>query len=538
MAAELRKTEIGAVGDLPWGAHFCHFYETESDLLSILLPYFQAGLENNEFYVWVTFAPLDAVKAAAALRRTFPEADRHLLAGHIEILPHTEWYLKDGAFNVRRVVDDWRGKLAQALAQGYAGMRVNTNRAWLRTGAEWADFAKYEKWLDELTAEQPMVVSCAYPLSATGAAEIFDAAHAHQFALVRRQSDWEVLETPELQQATTEIKRLNDELERLVAERTGELTAANERLKREVAEREQAEESQRASRLKYESLVLSIDGIVWELDVRADKFTFVCLKAESILGYPPERWLDERNFWSNHLYPDDREWVVAHCAEAAARMESHQLEYRMIAADGREVWFRDIATVGVAEDGSVRARGVMVDITEGKLAEDQLRANAEQLRALMASLTTAREVESTRIAREIHDELGSALTGLKWELESSLKLAAEPADAARLGILRGKVEAMMGLVDNTIGTVRRISSELRPVLLDDLGVGEAIKWQSEQFEARTGIACRCDCPLDNPRLSWQQATALFRIVQEALTNILRHAEATTVDIPSRRRAAN
>jgi signal transduction histidine kinase len=95
---------------------------------------------------------------------------------------------------------------------------------------------------------------------------------------------------------------------------------------------------------------------------------------------------------------------------------------------------------------------------------------------------------------------------------------------------------MIRLTDTTIGAVRRISAELRPSVLDDLGLVAAIEWQSEQFQARTGIICRCDCSLENLDLSREQSTAVFRILQEALTNILRHAQATSVDITTKAEA--
>src|SRR5437016_9814841 len=91
MATELRKTGISVVGDMPWGTHFCHFYETKEDLLDILIPYFKAGLENEEFCIWVVSAPLGEEEARNALKQVIPEADRYLSAGHIEIVPYTHF---------------------------------------------------------------------------------------------------------------------------------------------------------------------------------------------------------------------------------------------------------------------------------------------------------------------------------------------------------------------------------------------------------------------------------------------------------------
>jgi PAS domain S-box-containing protein len=163
-------------------------------------------------------------------------------------------------------------------------------------------------------------------------------------------------------------------------------------------------------------------------------------------------------------------------------------------------------------------------------AEDQLKTLNLRLRALSANVQFAREEEGTRIAREIHDELGSSLTSLKWDLEVLDKILSEADAQVQLPALRDKIRGMMNVTDATVNTVRRIASELRPTILDDLGLLEAVEWQAQQFQTRTGILCQCHCPLERASLNRQQSTAVFRILQEALTNILRHAQATAVEI--------
>jgi hypothetical protein len=102
-----RKSGIDVIGDAPWGTHFCQFYQTREDLIDILVPYFKAGLENNEFCLWVTSEPLDEKEAEKAIRKAVPDFDLYLKRGQIEILPHDEWYLKDGIFDLRGVLDAW-----------------------------------------------------------------------------------------------------------------------------------------------------------------------------------------------------------------------------------------------------------------------------------------------------------------------------------------------------------------------------------------------------------------------------------------------
>jgi len=167
---------------------------------------------------------------------------------------------------------------------------------------------------------------------------------------------------------------------------------------------------------------------------------------------------------------------------------------------------------------------------ERKETEDKLRATSEQLRALMASLRSAKEEEGLRIAREIHDELGSALTSLRWDLEDIDRSFNGRSGSASAAEIHAKISAMFGRIDSTIDVVRRISSELRPSILDDLGLAAAVEWQAQQFQSRTAIRCRYDCSVENLRFDAEQSTAVFRILQEALTNVLRHAQATEVHV--------
>jgi signal transduction histidine kinase len=162
---------------------------------------------------------------------------------------------------------------------------------------------------------------------------------------------------------------------------------------------------------------------------------------------------------------------------------------------------------------------------ERKRAEERLRDSHEQLRALSVYLQYIREEERTRIAREVHDELGQALTGLKMDvawLRNRL-----PRDAKAL---LEKTQAMAATMDATIQTVRRIATELRPGILDDLGLVAAIEWQANEFQAHTGIRCHVTTQLSKTFFDQDVNTTFFRIFQETLTNIMRHARATRVDV--------
>ena len=230
MTTEMRKSGIDVLGDMPWGTHFCLFYETREDILETLVPYCKAGLEGQEFCLWVVAEPITVDEAARALTRAVPDLDRYLADHSIEIVSARDWYLEGGTFDLDRVLGGWNDKLADALARGYAGVRVTGDTAWLEK-KDWKDFCEYEAALNGSIANQRLAVLCTYPLAACGAAEILDVVRNHQFATAKRHGTWDVLETPALKQAKAEIKRLNEELEERVVERTRELTAVNEELR-------------------------------------------------------------------------------------------------------------------------------------------------------------------------------------------------------------------------------------------------------------------------------------------------------------------
>uniref|UniRef100_A0A831XL92 PAS domain-containing sensor histidine kinase n=1 Tax=Geobacter metallireducens TaxID=28232 RepID=A0A831XL92_GEOME len=175
-------------------------------------------------------------------------------------------------------------------------------------------------------------------------------------------------------------------------------------------------------------------------------------------------------------------------------------------------------------DGSVALLALMRDITARKQAENELRASRERLRSLSNHLQRAREEERRAVSREIHDELGQVLASVQLEVSS---LADEYRDHWHL---TGKIAGMEQLLAGAIRTVQRISSELRPAILDELGLAEAIEWLVADFGKRTGIEPTCDILLQEATFSKEQATALFRICQEALTNVIRHAAATRVNV--------
>jgi signal transduction histidine kinase len=169
--------------------------------------------------------------------------------------------------------------------------------------------------------------------------------------------------------------------------------------------------------------------------------------------------------------------------------------------------------------------GTSTEIEDRKQAEDALRGSFDGLRALAGRLQAVREEERARVAREIHDELGQALTAIKLESASLMRELPEGAKQQS-----NRAASILRLADETIQAVRRISTELRPGILDDLGLVAAVEWAAEEFEDRTGTKCQLDVLQDDLVIDRPRATALFRILQETLTNVARHASATQVNV--------
>jgi signal transduction histidine kinase len=166
------------------------------------------------------------------------------------------------------------------------------------------------------------------------------------------------------------------------------------------------------------------------------------------------------------------------------------------------------------------------ELAERSLTEQRLRSSEENLRALAAHLQSVREEERTLIARDIHDELGQALTGLKLDLNGLVKRA----DSGDEEGLRRRAKALSGAIDRIINSVRRIASGLRPEVLDEIGLSAAIEWQAREFQRRTGIRCHVSIADRFQDPDQERSTALFRIFQELLTNVARHAKATRIDV--------
>ncbi|HEX5885798.1 MAG TPA: PAS domain S-box protein [Pyrinomonadaceae bacterium] len=285
-----------------------------------------------------------------------------------------------------------------------------------------------------------------------------------------------------------------------------------------ITGRKRAEEALQASESRF-SIAFNSNPMLSTISMLdGGRFLAVNDSFVALTGYSREEAVGhtalELNLWPN---PDDRRKVMDKLKKEK-RLRDFEVGIRMKNGEQRKLL---LSVEKIELDGQVCLLHVANDVTMRKRAE-------EALRALSARLRSAREEEGTRIAREIHDELGGALTGLKWDLERIDALLIASANDSLIPNVHERITSMMAIIETTISTVRRIASELRPGMLDDLGLVAAIEWQVEQFQARTGIKCHWTNTANEVELDREESTTVFRILQEILTNVLRHAQATNL----------
>ncbi|HYF60535.1 MAG TPA: MEDS domain-containing protein [Burkholderiaceae bacterium] len=220
-----RPSGIAAVGDIPWGSHFCQFYRTGADLAETIVPYFEAGLRSNESCLWVTGDHLEADAAEALLLDAVPDLKRRFDAGQMEIVPIRKWYTPGDDFDADGVLQGWIDREAESRRRGFSGLRLTGDTFWVdRSG--WDSFMEYEDKVNGAFRRYNLVALCTYCTVKCNAEDVLDVCGHHQFALTRRRGTWELLESSSLKLAKEQLLLQNVELERRVEARTAELTSA------------------------------------------------------------------------------------------------------------------------------------------------------------------------------------------------------------------------------------------------------------------------------------------------------------------------
>lgn len=301
----------------------------------------------------------------------------------------------------------------------------------------------------------------------------------------------------------------------------------------DITDLKQAEAVLRESEQRIKGITANVPGMVYQCRRRAGEkalaFNYVNDSAPALCGLPPQDILADPEAFFRLIHSQDQGSFHETLERSADNLTVWNWEGRIIIAGGDEKWINLRATPRQTCTGDIIWDGIIFNITENKRAEQQIRQSREQLREFSAYHETAIEEERKKIAREIHDELGQTLTALRM-------------DVSVLGMNFGqdnpqlleKIQPLKDLVDQTIQLARNVTAHLRPTALD-LGITSAIEWLAEDFRKRTGIECKAKGIDKEIALDDNRATAVFRILQESLTNVIRHAAATRVEITLKQR---
>ena len=649
MDNKLRTVGIPSIDETPWGTHFCQFYETKGGLLDLLVPYFKTGLENHEFCLWVTSAYMHETDAREAMTKAVPEFDRYVQDGQIEIIPHTQWYLKDGDFDLQRVLQGWIEKHNQALARGYDGIRVTgdaTSTIASLGKSGWNDFVEYEQAVDKAIGQYKMLALCTYALDKCGPTSVIDVVQHHQFALVERTGRWERIESAELKRTKAELRKLKDQLEALIDQRTIQLNATVEELRTEAARHNETAEALYESEERFRTFMDNASAVAAWMKDDNYRYVYANKPLERALGIPFEAMKGRTDF--DFRSRETAEELRANDLRVMSSGQILETIETVPAPDGRlRVWFIYKFPFRNAH-GQRFVAGVGIDITDRKrleqelerLAKDRLlllestmegiygidlhghctfvnkaaaamfgytpedltgkdahevfhhshldgspypsemcaiyrafrvgkgcrmdsevfwrkdgtsfpveytshpifengtttgavvtfsditdRKHAEEIRTqFLERVISAQEEERKRIAQELHDETGQSLTALLVGLR-------QLDDSPSLEEARTRTQELRKLTAKTIEEVNRLAVGLRPRVLDDLGLEAALRQYAEDFSRIHGVTADVlSIGLTTRRLPDAVEMALFRIVQEALTNIAKHARAKSVSI--------
>lgn len=284
----------------------------------------------------------------------------------------------------------------------------------------------------------------------------------------------------------------------------------------------------RSSMSRYHAIVSNTPGLVFQCLLKNDgSFSFPYLSdgCHALLGMSAEVLQEKPELFLELILPEDLAAYQASLAASAADIASWNWEGRIWIEHWQDIkWINLRCTPRSLVNGDIQWEGIMTNITQSKMEEAEIKRSRAQLAELSAHIDRVKEQERARISREIHDELGGNLTAIKMALALLAKRL--PASDSTLIEKAGYADS---LVDRTIDAIHRIAGDLRPGILD-CGIVAAIDWQAREFEKHAGLPCVVTSPKQDIQLYPEQATALFRIFQEALTNISKHAQASRVTV--------
>ena len=321
-----------------------------------------------------------------------------------------------------------------------------------------------------------------------------------------------------------ELRQVNAQLEERVKESTNDLRETNRQLEKEIEHSRKVEDALRESEERY-SLAQELANVgSWDWNMETGELEW-SQQIEPLFGFKSGEFKKTYEDFMECVHPDDRKSVTESVNASINEGKNYLIEHRIIWPDGSVKWVLESGDVIKDDRGTpLRMLGIVEDITDRKIAEEKLHESRQQLHNLAMHLQNVREKERKEIARDIHDELGQILSTINLDLLWIKKRCSKEESLIK------KIEDLSGLVDNAIDSVQKISSQLRPPVLDDLGLISAIEWLAQNFESRSDIKCNI---IFNPKeldLNDKLSLALFRVIQESMTNVIRHSGATELSL--------
>ena len=343
MMRQMRRSGLDAIGELPWGTHFCQFFQTSQDLLDVLVGYFQQGLQNNEFCLWVTPESLGAEEATQALRRVVPDLDERIRQGQIEFLDYRQWYFPDGEFDAERLLQNWVEKENVAVGLGYEGLRFTGNITWVGKSG-WKAFSDYEATVNDVIGSHRILALCTYSLDECRGVEMLEVLRNHPLVLVKKEGKWEVIQSPQ-QRKTAEALRQSEQRQKAILDTIPDPAWLKDK----------------------EGRFLAVNS-AW--------CRFCGTDAKDVFGKP-----------AYELFPSEVARMMSE--EDCSVMQSHralQREQLLADKDGREIWFETIKNPLFDDQGEViGTTGLARDITDRKRMEQERQIAIEFLRLLNES---------------------------------------------------------------------------------------------------------------------------------------------------------
>jgi len=501
MKGLLRRTGIDVVGDARWGTHWCQFYNCKQDLIDVLVPYFRQGLADNEFCMWITYAPLSVPEAQEALKAADPRFERFLRSGQIEILDGAHWYTPNDHFEAEELSRKGAKKLQQALDRGYEGMRV-AGGARCVAQQDWAEITAYEELVNRGIGKYPVLAICTYCLNDCGAAEIMDIMSNHRFSLIKRNGSWQIIESSEHQKAETALRE---------SERRLRLACSAARLG--VFEWNVRDDTVRA---ENECMAAVCGGTV---SLGFAEFCSIVIDSQDLLAF------------ENALSKARREDAPFHIV---CRSRNGTCEH--------EGWFEFSGRFYFADDGSAeRLVGIVADVTERKLSEKslkrlndllehrvrertaelalknkELQRRAEQLSRLASELTLTEKRERNNLAKVLHDNLQQVLAAATVRLQAATDSAGESEHI-------DTICDAQNLIRQSINMCRSLTIELSPTILHEAGLVAGLEWLARSMHSKYGLAVDLQSDKDVDPNRQDIRILLFESVRELLFNVVKHA---------------